>query len=86
MPYCEREGCGKRAAASELRREVNTGLLLCLEHQEGTTVIGLDDDEEELDYEISYTRRRGLHASVSYGGAKISLNVDQKEISRILGI
>jgi hypothetical protein len=85
MPHCEE--CSVPVKKEELAQEAITNKLLCPGCSDGravimdrTTILG-----REFDYEISYTRKNGFKAQAKLGGAKLTFEVDQEELTNIFG-
>ena len=90
MPYCENTVCNKQLSPEHVR-EARSGKLLCATcldlaekltkgESAPTQLLGRD-----FNYDFGYTRQRGIHAEVSLGGAKLSLEVSQEELTRTFG-
>lgn len=93
MPHCENENCNKQLASHEVKEK--DGKLLCDPCANPVTPLkalpGAKKDPRghvmgrDFDYGLSYTRKDGIQGHVSLGGAKISVEVSQEEITRIFG-
>ena len=83
MPFCEE--CKNPIAAPYLQTDVATNKVVCADCRTPEivavqpTFLG-----REVDYNLSYNKK-GLEASIRVGGAKLSLSVDQAEITRVFG-
>jgi hypothetical protein len=94
MPHCENKNCNKQLTSDEVQEK--EGKLLCepcanpvtpLKALPGSKVDprGGQVMGRDFDYGLSYTRKHGIQGHVSLGGAKLSLEVSQEEITRIFG-
>lgn len=85
MPHCENIKCNKQLSPEHVR-ESRSGKLLC---GACVDVIPLHPPNQVMgrnfDYAVGYTKKNGLQAHVSLGGAKLSFEVSQEEITRTFG-
>ena len=85
MPHCENNQCHKQLSPEHVR-ESRSGKLLC---GECIKVTPLHPNQQvmgrDFDYSIGYNQKDGLRAHVSLGGAKLSFEVSQQELTRTFG-
>lgn len=88
MPHCE--SCQKETPSDELVEDPPTNQPVCLDCVgkpypsvvvlPAGTILG-----REFDYDLSYSRREGVKASVRLGKASLTLHVPQEEIVKVIG-
>lgn len=89
MPHCENTVCNKKLHPEHVR-EAKSGQLLCSECLNDVTPLHGEKPPAQLwgrdfGYDFGYTRQRGIYAGASLGGAKLSLEVSQEELTRTFG-
>jgi hypothetical protein len=87
MPRCE--VCDEEQKPEKLFRDLDTDVLCCEGCADGRRIVSVPRKDlifgRTYDYSVSYTREKGLEAKGRLGGAKITLEVDQNEFSRVFG-
>ena len=90
MPKCENTQCGREdVSPEEMHEEASTGRLFCDDCIVDKQVVSTPAQEAggaAIDYAISYSKKSGLRAGVVLGGASLTLEVSQEELSRTLGL
>ena len=81
MPHCQ--NCNGPTPAEELVEHPATGALLCSICKNPAMAITPPPFLEDLDYEFSYSKKKGIHASARLGGATVSVHVPQEEIAKV---
>lgn len=89
MPKCEE--CKNSVKPDRLFQDLDTGKLCCEECADGKRIVSIPEEDPDTflgrtyDYDFSYTREKGIRASGRLGGAKVTLEVSQEELTSWLG-
>ena len=89
MPHCENTACNKKITPDEACKEID-GSVVCPACADGVTPLHGEPKPQQMwgrdfNYDFGYTRQRGAYAGVSLGGAKMSLEISQEELTRTFG-